>query len=153
MKTIATTSLALAFSALTFVAGADEISLFNGKDLTGWSGLPDFWSVEDGAITGHTTTDHMVTENTFLIREGEFGDFELTLQYRITDLDGKSEGFGNSGIQYRSHIVKPEYFVVSGYQADFETTKTYSGILYEEKVGASSPNGGKKSSSTKGKRK
>jgi hypothetical protein len=133
MKTLATTSLTLALAALTFVAGADEISLFNGKDLTGWSGLPDFWSVEDGVITGHTTTDHMVTENTFLIREGEFGDFELTLQYRITDLDGKSEGFGNSGIQYRSHIVKPEYFVVSGYQADFETTKTYSGILYEEK--------------------
>ena len=32
-----------------------------------------------------------------------------------------------------SKVVKPEYSVVSGYQADFETGKTYSGILYEEK--------------------
>ena len=29
--------------------------------------------------------------------------------------------------------MKPEYFVVSGYQADFECGQTYSGILYEEK--------------------
>ena len=36
-------------------------------------------------------------------------------------------------MQYRSKIVKPEYSVVSGYQADFEIGKTYSGILYEEK--------------------
>ena len=29
--------------------------------------------------------------------------------------------------------MKPEYSVLSGYQADFEVGKTYSGILYEEK--------------------
>ena len=27
-------------------------SLFNGKDLSGWSGLEGFWSVKDGAISG-----------------------------------------------------------------------------------------------------
>ena len=125
--------LIFAFSFFASLALAEEKHLFNGKDLTGWSGLEGFWSVKDGAITGHTTTENMVTENTFLIWEGEVRDFELTLKYKITDFEGKSEGFGNSGIQYRSKIVKPEYFVVSGYQADFETTKTYSGILYEEK--------------------
>src|SRR5690348_15559367 len=32
-------------------AGADGwITLFNGKDLTGWEGLEGFWSVVDGAI-------------------------------------------------------------------------------------------------------
>ena len=51
----------------------------------------------------------------------------------LVDKDGKSDAFGNSGVQYRSKIVKPEYFVVSGYQADMECGKTYSGILYEEK--------------------
>jgi hypothetical protein len=76
----------------------------------------------------------MVAENTFLIwQDGEVGDFELTLKYKIVDLNGESKAFGNSGIQYRSKIVKPEYSVVAGYQADFETGKTYSGILYEEK--------------------
>ena len=90
--------------------------------------------MQDGALTGKTTTEHMVAENTFLIwQDGEVGDFELTFKYKIVDLNGKSEGFGNSGVQYRSKVVKPEYFVLSGYQADFETGKTYSGILYEEK--------------------
>jgi hypothetical protein len=128
-------SLACLIALATFLdpGFAEDKPLFNGKDLSGWSGLEEFWSVQDGAITGHTTTEQMVTENTFLIWEGEASDFELTLKYKITDSEGKSEGFGNSGIQYRSKVVKPEYFVVSGYQADFETTKTYSGILYEEK--------------------
>jgi hypothetical protein len=116
------------------LAQAGEKQLFNGKDLTGWKGVPEFWSVQDGAITGHTTAENMVKENTFLIwQDGEVGDFELTVKYKIVDANGESKGFGNSGIQYRSKIVKPEYFVVSGYQADFETGKTYSGILYEEK--------------------
>ncbi|MBX7211740.1 MAG: DUF1080 domain-containing protein [Verrucomicrobiaceae bacterium] len=127
----------LALIAAVSLAGllhAEEKMLFNGKDLTGWKGQDEFWSVQDGAITGHTTTEHMVTENTFLIYQGgEVADFELTLKYKIIDADGKSDKFGNSGIQYRSKIVKPEYSVVSGYQADFECGKTYSGILYEEK--------------------
>ncbi len=113
---------------------AGEKQLFNGKDLTGWKGVEGFWSVKDSAITGQTQTDHMVNENTFLIwQDGEVGDFELTLKYKIVDVNGESKAFGNSGIQYRSKVVKPDYFVVAGYQADFETGKTYSGILYEEK--------------------
>ena len=31
------------------------VSIFNGKDLTGWEGQ-DYWTVEDGAITGQSTT-------------------------------------------------------------------------------------------------
>ena len=115
------------------LAFAGEKQLFNGKDLTGWHGQMEFWSVQDGAITGHTTAEHMVAENTFLIWDGEAGDFELTFKYKLTDADGKSDKFGNSGVQYRSKVVKPEYSVVAGYQADMECGKTYSGILYEEK--------------------
>ncbi len=112
---------------------AEERQLFNGKDLTGWKGEEGFWSVQDGALTGKTTKENPVKENTFLIwQEGEVGDFELTLKYKITDGEGGSKS-GNSGIQYRSKVVKPEYSVVAGYQADFEAGKTYSGILYEEK--------------------
>jgi hypothetical protein len=127
-------SLALALILGSTLAHAAEKSLFNGKDLTGWKGQPEFWSVKDGAITGQTTKDLRVKENTFLIwQDGEVADFELTCKYKIVDADGKSAGFGNSGIQYRSKVVKPEYSVVAGYQADFECGKTYSGILYEEK--------------------
>jgi len=122
----------LALAALCASVSAEDKNLFNGKDLTGWKGL-DFWSVKDGAITGQTTKEHPTKGNTFLVWEGEVADFELTLQYKIVDLDGKSEKFGNSGIQYRSKVVDEKGFVVAGYQGDFECGKTYSGILYEEK--------------------
>ena len=122
----------LALAALCASVSAEDKSLFNGKDLTGWKGL-DFWSVKDGAITGQTTKEHPTKGNTFLIWEGEVADFELTLRYKIVDLDGKSEKFGNSGVQYRSKVVDEKGFVVAGYQGDFECGKTYSGILYEEK--------------------
>lgn len=123
----------LAILATTAAAFAGEQQLFNGKDLTGWKGQPEFWSVKDGAITGQTTKETPVKENTFLIWEGEVGDFELHFKYKIVDANGEANGFGNSGVQYRSKVVKPEYSVLSGYQADFEVGKNYSGILYEEK--------------------
>jgi hypothetical protein len=46
---------------------------------------------------------------------------------------GDEKKFTNSGVQYRSHIIDAEKFIVGGYQADFEYGNTYSGILYEEK--------------------
>ncbi|MBM3840343.1 MAG: DUF1080 domain-containing protein [Verrucomicrobia bacterium] len=104
-------------------------SLFNGKDLTGWEGNPDLWSVKDGAITGVTKADPKLTHNTFLVYTGgNVDDFELRLSYRIVN--------GNSGIQYRSKVIENGKFgpIVSGYQADFEAGTTYSGILYEERA-------------------
>jgi len=112
---------------------AEEKVLFNGKDLSGWTGQPGFWSVEDGAITGRTTAEHPAIQNTFLIWEGQAADFELRFKYKLLDVDGKSVGFGNSGVQYRSKLVDASYSVISGYQADMECGKNYSGILYEEK--------------------
>jgi len=99
-------------------------SIFNGKDLSGWEGDKGFWSVVDGAITGETTKEHPAKHNTFLIWRdgGSVDDFELQLKYRIST--------GNSGIQYRSEEFAP--FRIKGYQADFESGDTYSGILYEE---------------------
>jgi len=115
----------LALLALASTAVAEDKNLFNGKDLTGWKGL-DFWSVEDGCITGRTTKEKPTKGNTFLVWQGgEIGDFEFTFKYKIVG--------GNSGVQYRSKVVDEKAFVVSGYQADFEAGKTYSGILYEEK--------------------
>ena len=107
--------------------------IFNGKDLTGWDGSPDLWSIKDGAITGQTTHEHPAKENTFLIwTNGTPADFELRCSFKI--VPNNDAGFANSGIQYRSKIVKPSYWVISGYQADMEAGQTYSGILYEEKA-------------------
>ena len=129
----------IALLTLGTIAFAGEKQLFNGKDLTGWKGFAELWSVKDGCITGQTQADpanpnkSTLKSNTFLIWDGEVGDFDLTFKYKITDKDGKGEGFGNSGVQYRSKVVDDAGHVVAGYQADFEIGKTYSGILYEEK--------------------
>jgi len=115
----------LALLALASTACAEDKNVFNGKDLTGWKGL-DFWSVEDGCITGRTTKEKPTKGNTFLVWQGgDVGDFEFTFKYKIVG--------GNSGVQYRSKLVDEKGYVVAGYQADFEAGKTYSGILYEEK--------------------
>ena len=119
-----TSLLALAALAAPAAAETTTKTLFNGKDLTGWKGL-DFWSVEDGVITGRTTKEKPTKGNTFLVWEGEVADFELTFQYKIVG--------GNSGVQYRSKLVDEKGFVIAGYQGDFEAGKTYSGILYEER--------------------
>jgi hypothetical protein len=118
----------------TAPASAPEAKvLFNGKDLTGWAGL-DYWSVRDGVITGQSTAERPLKSNTFLVWQGgDVADFELTFKYKVVDQHGKSAGFGNSGVQYRSWIAEPKHFVVGGYQADFECGTTWSGILYEEK--------------------
>ena len=50
------------------------ITLFNGKDLTGWSGSPDVWRVKEGYISGQI--DKLKGGNTFLIYQHLFGDFE-----------------------------------------------------------------------------
>ncbi|MGC1274356.1 MAG: family 16 glycoside hydrolase [Planctomycetaceae bacterium] len=100
--------------------------IFDGKSLDGWDGNPELWSVEDGAITGRTTDENPIKANSFLVwRDGEVGDFELKLEYKIVG--------GNSGIQYRSKEMTDAKWVIGGYQADFEAGDTYSGINYDER--------------------
>src|SRR5262245_54125767 len=81
---------------------------FNGKDLEGWEGLTQYWSVKDGAIVGYTAKDPKF--NTFLCSKKKYKDFELSFKIRLKD------GKGNSGVQIRSEIFKPEQFAVRGPQ-------------------------------------
>ncbi|MEM9589421.1 MAG: DUF1080 domain-containing protein, partial [Planctomycetota bacterium] len=111
------------------VAPSPYQSLFNGQNLEGWRGDERFWSVQDGAIVGETSKDNPAPHNTFLIRDGEFSDFELRFSYQVS-------GF-NSGIQYRS--VAGDDFKVTGYQADFEARwhddgkkDKFTGMFFEE---------------------
>lgn len=102
-------------------------SLFNGKDLTGWSGDPELWSVEDGCITGKTRGKDHLKYNKFLIWDGEVADFEFRCEFRL-------EGKNNSGVQYRSkHDKSRGDWVVVGYQADIHANAPFTGMLYDEK--------------------
>jgi hypothetical protein len=109
------------------VARADDPSqsFFNGKDLAGWEGLTEYWSVKDGAIVGYTAKDPGF--NTFLCSKKKYKDFELSFQIRLKD------GVGNSGIQIRSKILDPKKFVVGGPQCD--VGQQYWGSLYGEHYG------------------
>jgi hypothetical protein len=121
-----------ALLAATSLAGAAEEGfkpLFNGKDLSGWTGRTNHWSVQDGFITGVTTPENPAQGNNFLIAQAGgtnlvVGDFELRFSYRFVTPTG------NSGVQYRSRDKGNH--VVNGYQADMEASTNYTGILYEE---------------------
>jgi putative membrane-bound dehydrogenase-like protein len=94
-------------------------SLFNGRDLEGWEGNFELWSVEGGEIVGRTSgLDH----NEFLVSRLLVGDFELTLEVLLVDNQG------NSGIQFRSEALPGGE--VRGYQADIGAG--WWGKLYEE---------------------
>ena len=126
---VAVSILSIAQAAFCQEAAKGKV-LFDGKSLAGWSGITTLWRVEDGAITGESTADAPLKNNTFLIYEKKFGDFELNCEFKITG--------GNSGIQYRSKLVDPEKFIVGGYQADIDSEKdvkknSYMGINYEER--------------------
>lgn len=110
------------------------VSLFNGKDLTGWDGDTRLWSVKDGVIHGETTDDVKANRNTFLIwQDGNTKNFELRLSFRAT-------ASNNSGIQYRSkHITEGENlgnkWILRGYQHEIrneEDLPNVSGFIYDE---------------------
>lgn len=101
--------------------------LFNGRDLTGWDGNPELWTVENGVIVGQTRTPDDLAYNQFLIwRGGRVGDFELHATIR--------QSGNNSGIQYRSREF-PEVgrWVVGGYQLDVHPIDRNNGQLYDER--------------------
>jgi hypothetical protein len=51
-------------------------ALFDGKS---WDGDLAVWSVQDGAITGHTTADTKLKEDNFLVWKDQVENFELRL--------------------------------------------------------------------------
>jgi len=101
------------------------VTIFNGKDLSGWEGLEGYWSVEDGVISGHETKDK--SKQTFLIFTGfPVNDFELHVKYKFATPDG------NSGIQFRSKVLDHKTCRVGGYQADCDAKGGYDGCIYDE---------------------
>ncbi len=107
--------------------------IFNGKDLTGWDGDPQLWSVKDGVIHGETTEANPAKGNTFLIwKDGTTKDFDLRLSFRCNATN-------NSGIQYRSkHITEGKVgnqWVVRGYQHELRNEIKFpntSAFIYDE---------------------
>lgn len=117
--------LALLFSFLLPAVAGEPVALFDGKTFAGWEGnIDSVWRIEDGALTAGSL-EKKQEKNDFLATTKEYGDFELTLKWR---LEG-TEGFVNGGVQIRSKRI-PDHHEVIGYQADLGAG--YDGALYDE---------------------
>jgi len=93
--------------------------LLNGQGLVGWEGDMQLWSVKGGLLVGLSPG---IKHNEFLSTTHTYGDFKLSLYFRLVD------GKGNSGVQFRS--VRIPGHEMSGYQADIG--EGYWGSLYDE---------------------
>jgi len=131
MRAILSIFLAVALLGFLSVAtgrgGNDATSdFFNGKNLDGWEGLEQIWSVQDGAVVGRAPLTGQKF-NTFLCSKKTYKDFELHFKIRLKD------GKGNSGVQIRSEIFDREQYAVKGPQCDIGDV--YWGSLYGEHFG------------------
>lgn len=120
-------SATFAFITFSYVQ-AQEINLFNGSDLAGWKGLPEIWSVQDGAITARVTSSNKPSGQTDLVWEGgQVSDFELSCEAKMDEQEGSN--FCNSGIYFRGRIINPATFQMVGYQADLVLNSKMPTIL------------------------
>jgi hypothetical protein len=114
------------------LAWADEppakaTPLFDGKTFAGWDGdTKETWRIEDGSLVGGTLTKKQ-PRNEFLATKKEYGDFVLTLKFKL--LGDSTKTFVNSGVQIRSQRVKDSHEMI-GYQADLGDG--YWASIYDE---------------------
>ena len=94
-------------------------SLFNGKDLTGWTiNGTEKWYVEKGELICESGADK---EYGYLSTTEKYKNFELSLQF-------KQEANGNSGVFIRSGI---EGVKISGWQVEVAPPNAHTGGIYE----------------------
>lgn len=132
-------SLSLSVSLLLTCASlhAQEISLFNGRDLSGWEvkGGTATFQVKDGCIVGQVRSGKA---HTFLCTKGQYGDFVLTFEFL-------AEPDMNSGVQFRSQVFDKDVRVpmakqgvvsagrVHGYQYEIDTSgRFFMAGIYDE---------------------
>ena len=105
------------FTATTLSAQSN--SLFNGKDLTGWTVHgTEKWYVEDGLLVCESGTDKQYG---YLSTDKSYKNFVLTLKF-------KQEANGNSGVFIRSGI---EGVKISGWQVEVAPKGNHTGGIYE----------------------
>lgn len=95
------------------------LGFFNGKDLEGWDGNAELWTVDQGELVGKSSG---LDRNEFLKSNLLLGDFHLRVEVKLVG------NAGNSGIQFRSDVL--DAGEVRGYQAD--VGEGWWGKLYEE---------------------
>ena len=112
-------ALSFVLSLMSLALLAQEKSLFNGKDLTGWTIYgTEKWYVEDGLLISESGPD---AQYGYLATDEHFKDFEVTLEFF-------QEADGNSGVFIRSTV---EGTKVSGWQVEVAPPGHHTGGVYE----------------------
>lgn len=113
-------NLIVVFLALIAIpAVSQELSLFNGKDLSGWTIYgTEKWYVEDGLLVSESGPDKQYG---YLATDKYYDDYELTLEF-------KQEANGNSGVFVRSTVDGTK---VSGWQVEVAPPGHNTGGVYE----------------------
>lgn len=126
MKSVLSCAIVFAASAGLAQSGTRAVALFDGRSFQGWEGdTARTWRIEDGAIVGGTLSA-TVPRNDFLCTTRRYTNFVLRLKFKLTG----SDGFVNSGVQFRSERAKNPAHEMVGYQADMGAK--YWGSLYDE---------------------
>ena len=115
------------FRAVTTMSadGLGGAFIFNGNTFAGWEGdTISTFRIAQCAIVGGSLTQRPA-ENRFLCTTRRYTNFILRLEFKLLG----TNGFINSGVQYRSERVAGSQQVV-GYQADLGDG--YWGSLYDE---------------------
>jgi hypothetical protein len=103
----------------TALLAQKRVSLFNGKDLTGWTAHgTEKWYVENGELVCESGPDKQYG---YLSTNKNYKNFILTLQF-------KQEANGNSGVFIRSGI---EGVKISGWQVEVAPLNHHTGGIYE----------------------
>ncbi len=103
----------------TLIGFGQEQSLFNGKDLTGWTVYgTEKWYVEDGLLVCESGPDQQYG---YLATDKHYKDFTLNLEF-------KQEADGNSGVFIRSTVDGTK---VSGWQVEVAPPGNNTGGVYE----------------------
>jgi hypothetical protein len=99
------------------------VSLFNGKDLSGWKNNgAEKWVAVDGTILGESTAG----KYGYLTTEKTYRDFVLRLRFKC-ETDGNSGVFTRSRITGESPDTGPD---IEGMQVEVDPTR-HTGGLYE----------------------
>jgi hypothetical protein len=62
---------------------SETIQLFNGKNLDGWEGYKDLWSVKEGVIVAKNTKP--LQFSTYLLTKRKFSDFRLVFAAKLVE--------------------------------------------------------------------
>lgn len=111
--------LSLAILIFAQFVNGQKISIFNGKDLTGWIAHgTEKWYVENGELVCESGPDKQYG---YLSTNTSYKDFDFSVQF-------KQESNGNSGVFFRSGI---EGVKISGWQVEVAPKDKHTGGIYE----------------------